>query len=280
MIHKIKKLKSVDVAGIQCGKIPFFLIVGPCVIEDKSLMIQTAEKIKRIGERLDIPVIFKSSFQKDNRSRPGHYRGPGIEEGLKILDTIKNMFEIPVISDVHHVNQVKMACDVLDILQIPAYLCTQTDLLEAVAITGKVINLKHGQFIAPENMTIPISKATGKGNDKLILTERGYTFGYNDLIVDPRSFHIMRELGYPVVFDVTHSVRKYGIPSSDMSGGHKEYLSVLGRAGVATGIDGLFVEVHPDPIKAKCDAATQLNLEDLEDFLKPLLALNAVIKNI
>jgi len=243
-------------------------------------MWRTAEAVKRIGERLGLPVIFKSSFQKDNRSSGDYYRGPGLEEGLRILDDIRREFDLPVLSDVHYVGQVPAASQVLDVIQIPAYLCMQTDLVEAVSSTGKAVNVKHGQFLAPENMAKPVKKIERIGNRRILLTERGYTFGYNDLIVDPRSFHILRQIGYPVVFDVTHSIRRYGIRSADPRGGSREYLPVLGRAGVAAGVDGLFIEVHPNPPEAKCDAASQMYLSDLEEYLKPFLEINAIVKGV
>lgn len=255
-----------------------FLISGPCVIEDEKLMLETAEKIKAISEKLSLQLIFKSSFMKDNRSSVDYYHGPGLEEGLRILEKIKNEFELPVISDVHFPEQVKPAADVLDIIQIPAYLCMQTSLVVEAAKTGKYINLKHGQFLSPKNMGKPVKKIESTGNKKILLTERGYTFGYNDLIVDPRSFYDLRQIGYPVIFDVTHSIRKYGIPSSDPSGGLREYLPTLARAGTAAGIDGLFIEAHPNPPSALCDAASQLNLNELEEFLKPLIEIHQVVK--
>lgn len=255
-----------------------FLISGPCVIEEESIMFRTAEKLKEISERLKLPLVFKSSFMKDNRSSVDYYSGPGIEEGLKLLQKIKLEFELPIISDIHFPSQVKPAGEVLDIIQIPAYLCMQTTLVVEAAKTGKTINLKHGQFISPKNMIKPIEKIESTGNKDILLTERGYTFGYNDLIVDPRSFYDMSQTGYPVIFDITHSIRKYGIPSSDPSGGLREYLPTLARSGVAAGVDGLFIEAHPDPPNALCDAASQLNITDLEEFLKPLLEIHALEK--
>ena len=219
--------KIVKVGDIECGADQLFLISGPCVIEDESIMMKTAEMLKEVSERLKIPVIYKSSFTKDNRSALKYYHGPGLDEGLKLLQKVKEQFGFPVLSDIHDYTQAKPAAEVLDVIQIPAYLCMQTSIVTEAAKTGKVINLKHGQFLAPENMIKPVQKAVEVGNDQIILTERGYTFGYNDLIVDPRSFYEMNKTGYPVVFDVTHSIRKYGIPSADPSGGAKEYLPVL-----------------------------------------------------
>jgi 2-dehydro-3-deoxyphosphooctonate aldolase (KDO 8-P synthase) len=256
----------------------FFLISGPCVIEEEEIMMATGEKLKTLSQKLDLPVIYKSSFMKDNRSSVDFYAGPGLDEGLKILEKIRNTFGLPVLSDIHYPDQIKAAAEVLDIIQIPAYLCMQTILVVESAKTGKAINLKHGQFIAPENMLKPVQKIESQGNKNIIITERGYTFGYNDLVVDPRSFYEMRKFDYPVVFDITHSIRKYGIPSSDPRGGMREYLPVISRSGVAAGVDGIFIEVHPDPANAKCDASSQLKLKDLEDFIKPLIELHNVEK--
>ena len=263
--------KKVKVGNITCGADHLFLISGPCVIENELIMMKTAEYLKKISEKLNIPTIYKSSFTKDNRSSLKFYNGPGLEEGLKMLQKIKETFGFPILSDIHYPTQAKAAAEVLDIIQIPAYLCMQTELLVETAKTGKVINLKHGQFLAPENMAKPAQKAVEAGNDQILLTERGYTFGYNDLIVDPRSFYELNKIGYPVIFDVTHAIRKYGIPSADPSGGARQYLPVLSRAGVAAGVDGIFIEAHPEPAKALCDAASQLCIDDLEEFLKPII---------
>jgi 2-dehydro-3-deoxyphosphooctonate aldolase (KDO 8-P synthase) len=263
--------KIVKVGNISCGADQLFLISGPCVIEDESIMMKTAEYLKKVSEKLQIPTIYKSSFTKDNRSSLKFYNGPGIEEGLKMLQKIKETFGFPILTDIHYPSQAKPAAEVVDIIQIPAYLCMQSEIIVETARTGKVINIKHGQFIAPENMAKPAQKAVEAGNDQILLTERGYTFGYNDLIVDPRSFYEMNKTGYPVIFDVTHSIRKYGIPSADPSGGARQYLNVLARAGVAAGIDGIFIEAHPEPEKALCDAASQLCMTDLEEFLKPII---------
>ncbi len=268
--------KKVNVGNIECGADELFLISGPCVIEDESIMMKVAEELKVITERLNIPLIYKSSFQKDNRSSVDYYMGPGIDEGLKILEKVKNEFGFPLLTDIHYPNQIKPAADVVDVIQIPAYLVMQTTLVTEAAKSGSVINLKHAQFLAPENMIKPVQKIEANGNTNIILTERGYSFGYNDLIVDPRSFYHMNETGYPVVFDVTHAIRKYGIPSADPSGGARQYLPVLGRAGVASGVDGVFIETHPCPSEALCDAASQLDITQLEEFLKPLIELHNV----
>ncbi|GIV27355.1 MAG: 2-dehydro-3-deoxyphosphooctonate aldolase [Bacteroidia bacterium] len=271
--------RIVKVGNIECGNKNLFLISGPCVIEDENVMFKTAEKLKEISERLRVPIIYKSSFRKDNRSSLKYYDGPGIEKGLEMLSKIKREFGFPVLTDIHEPAHAVVAAEVVDVLQIPAYLCMQTSLVVAAAKTGKVVNIKHGQFLAPENMKYPVQKSVESGNDQLILTERGYTFGYNDLVVDPRSFYHLQQLGYPVVFDVTHSIRKYGIPSADAKGGAREYAFTLAKAAIGAGVDGLFIETHPEPEKALCDAASQMCVYDLEAFLLPLLEIYEVSKN-
>lgn len=268
--------KIINVGDIKCGDKKLFLIAGPCVIEDESIMVEVAKELKRVSEKLNLQIIYKSSFQKDNRSDASFYNGPGIEKGLRVLQKIKDEFGFPILTDIHYPEQAALAATVADVLQIPAYLCMQTELIKAAAKTGRVVNIKHGQFIAPENMKHPVGKCIAFGNDKIILTERGYVFGYNDLIVDPRSFYHLRNTGFPVVFDITHCVRKYGIPSADPKGGMREFLHVLGRAGVASGVDGLFIEVHPNPATALCDAASQLNVYELEKFIEPLIKFHDV----
>lgn len=268
--------KKVQIGNIACGNEKLFLISGPCVIEDEKIMMETAERLVKITEKLGLPLIYKSSFQKDNRSSVSYYQGPGLDEGLKILQKVKDTFGLPILSDIHYPDQVAAAAEVLDVLQIPAYLCMQTTLVVEAAKSGKVVNLKHGQFLAPENMVKPVQKIESTGNNGILLTERGFTFGYNDLIVDPRSFYHLQECGYPVIFDITHAIRKYGIPSADPSGGARQYLPVLGRAGVAAGIDGLFIETHPCPSEALCDAASQLDIDLLEDFLLPLIEIHEI----
>lgn len=267
---------KIQVGNIECGNDSLFLISGPCVIEDEKIMFSTAEKLKEVSERLHIPVIYKSSFLKDNRSSIKYYDGPGLEKGLSMLATIKKDYGFPILTDIHYPEHAAPVGEVCDVLQIPAYLCMQTGLLTAAAKTGKVVNIKHGQFLAPDNMIHPVNKCIESGNSQIILTERGYTFGYNDLIVDPRSFYHLQQIGYPVVFDITHAIRKYGIPSADAKGGAREFLPVLSRSGVAAGVDGIFIETHPDPSKALCDAASQLCVYDLEEFLKPLIEIHSI----
>ncbi len=268
--------KIIDVNGVKCGSEKLFIMSGPCVIEEEHIMMKTAEYLKKVSEKLDIPVIYKSSFMKDNRSSVDYYTGLGVDEGLKILQKIKNDFNFPIITDIHYPEHIKPTAEVVDIIQIPAYLCMQTILVVEAAKTGRVINLKHGQFLAPEVMKKPIAKIEAQGNNNIILTERGYTFGYNDLIVDPRSFYHLNQTNYPVVFDITHSIRKYGIPSANPAGGARHYLSTLSKAGVASGVDGVFIEIHPEPATAKCDAASQLCMTDLEEFLKPLIEIHNI----
>jgi 2-dehydro-3-deoxyphosphooctonate aldolase (KDO 8-P synthase) len=268
--------KIVKVGDIACGSQDLFLISGPCVIEDESTMLKTAEQLKLVSEKLDIPIIYKSSFTKDNRSSLDYYQGPGLEEGLKILQRIKREFGFPILTDIHTPDQAAPAAEVIDVIQIPAYLCMQSTILVEAAKTGKVVNIKHGQFLAPENMIKPAMKCIASGNDQIILTERGYTFGYNDLIVDPRSFYHLNQTGFPVVFDITHSIRKYGIPSADPSGGAREFLPSISKAGVAAGVDGIFIETHPEPERALCDAASQLCVYDLESFLLPLIEIHKI----
>jgi len=271
--------KKVPIGDALIGGDTFTLISGPCVIEQESTMMRVAEELATYREKHpEVTVIYKSSFQKDNRSSVDYYTGPGIDEGLKILEKVGKEFDFPLITDIHYPDQAAPAGEVVDIIQIPAYLCMQTDLVLAAARTGKAVNLKHGQFLAPENMVKPVAKIESTGNTNIILTERGYTFGYNDLIVDPRAFYDLRQAGYPVIFDITHSIRKYGIPSSDPNGGLREYLPTLARAGVAAGVDGVFIETHPCPSEALCDAASQLDMLQLESFMEPLLALHNIEK--
>ena len=270
--------KHVFVGDIDCGSDQLFLIAGPCVIEAEPLMMRTAERLKKITADLGIPLIFKSSFSKDNRSSLDYYQGPGLEEGLKLLEKIKREFDLPILTDIHYPYQAAPAAEVVDVLQIPAYLCMQSELVVAAAQTGRVVNVKHGQFIAPDNMIKPVQKIEASGNNQIILTERGYTFGYNDLVVDPRSFFLLAQTGYPVVFDITHTIRKYGIPSKDPRGGTRQFLQTLARAGVAAGVDGLFIEAHPNPPEALCDAASQYYLDELETFVRPLLDIHNLVR--
>ena len=271
--------KHVMIGDIDCGADRLFLIAGPCVIEEESLMMRTAERLKGISQRLGVPLIFKSSFSKDNRSSLEYYQGPGLEAGLRMLEKIKRQFELPILTDIHYPYQAAPAAEVCDVIQIPAYLCMQSELVVEAAKTGAVVNIKHGQFLAPENMAKPVKKIEDSGNDRIILTERGYTFGYNDLVVDPRSFYLLNQIGYPVVFDAGHSIRKYGIPSKDPRGSARQFLTTLARSAVAAGVDGFFIESHPNPPEALCDAASQYALDDLESFMRPLIDIHNLVRS-
>ena len=259
------------------GNRPLVLIAGPCVIEDEATTMRHAERLMAICNGLSIPLIFKASYDKANRTSINAYRGPGLKVGLAILRKVKEALGLQVISDIHSIEQIAPAAEVLDILQIPAFLCRQTDLLVAAAKSGRVINVKKGQFLAPWDMKNVAGKIAASGNENIILTERGASFGYNNLVVDMRSFPVMRSTGYPVVFDATHSVQLPG-GQGDSSGGQREFVEYLSRAAVATGIDGIFMEVHEDPDKALCDGPNSIPLNELPGLLKTLKALDFVIK--
>ncbi len=249
------------------GGAPLFLIAGPCVIESEAHATGMAERLAKITSDLGIPFIFKASYDKANRSSLSSYRGPGLAEGLRVLGAIKKKVGVPVLTDVHDVSQVGPVADVCDVLQIPAFLCRQTDLLEAVGKSGRIANLKKGQFLSPWDIGNAAEKIASTGNYKIILTERGASFGYQNLVVDMRSFPIMRKLGYPVVFDVTHSVQLPG-GKGNASGGQPEFIETLARAGAAAGIDGMFLEVHDDPAKALSDGANALPLEQFQGLVE------------
>lgn len=273
--------KTIEIDGLQLGGgSDLLLIAGPCVIESEEVAYSTAERLKSISEELKIPIIYKSSYLKDNRSSSKSYQGPGLEKGLKILAEVKKRYGLPLLSDIHSIEQVAPAADVLDVVQIPAYLCMQTELTIEVAKRARVVNLKKGQFIAPENMKNVVRKIEEEGNNNIILTERGTSFGYQSLVVDMRSFQIMRKFGYPVIFDVTHSVRVYGIPSKDPKGGTPEFIPTLGRAGVAAGVDGVFIETHPNPPEALCDASSQWRLDDLSDLMLQLKSVHDLTRKL
>ncbi len=254
-----------------------FLIAGPCVIESERHVLKMAAEIARIAERLDMPYIFKASYDKANRSSARSFRGFGLEEGLRILQRVKDDIGVPVITDIHETEQVAAVAEVADVLQVPAFLCRQTDLLLAAAASGRVVNVKKGQFLAPWDVANIIEKVEAGGCRELMLTERGTSFGYNNLVVDMRSFPIMRGFGYPVVFDVTHSVQLPG-GLGDATDGQAEYIEHLARAGVACGVDGLFLEVHDNPPLALSDATTQFALEKLEPLLETLLKIHDLAK--
>jgi 2-dehydro-3-deoxyphosphooctonate aldolase (KDO 8-P synthase) len=255
---------------------PFLLIAGPCVLESAGLAREVAAALKEITGRLSISFLFKSSFDKANRTALDSYRGPGLEEGLKILADIRQDYNVPVISDIHETQQVDAVSTVLDVLQIPAFLCRQTDLLVAAARSRKAINLKKGQFVSPWDMANAVNKIRESGNKNLMLCERGFALGYNNLVVDMRGLPVMRSLGCPVIFDATHSVQLPG-GAGGSSGGQREFIPPLARAAVAAGLDGIFMEVHPRPEKALCDGPNSMPLERVESLLKILLKIHAVV---
>lgn len=272
--------KEISIGSIKIGaNRPLILIAGPCVIESESATLRHAERLMTICNGLSMPLIFKASYDKANRTSIGAFRGPGMKEGLKILAKVKESLGLPVLSDIHSIEQIAPAAEVLDVLQIPAFLCRQTDLLIAAARSGRVINVKKGQFLAPWDMKNVAGKLAAAGNENIILTERGASFGYNNLVVDMRSFPVMRATGYPVVFDATHSVQLPG-GQGDSSGGQREFVEYLSRAAVATGIDGIFMEVHEDPDKALCDGPNSIPLSELPVLLKKLRAIDAVVKQV
>jgi 2-dehydro-3-deoxyphosphooctonate aldolase (KDO 8-P synthase) len=271
-------VKEISVGPVTIGgKKPFILIAGPCVIESEALCRKTAETLTDLTRALKIPFIFKSSYDKANRSSLKSFRGPGLKRGLEILQRLKHDLGIPVLSDVHRFEEVEPASQVLDALQIPAFLCRQTDFVLAVARTGKAVNVKKGQFLAPWDMRNIIEKIQSSGNHSILLTERGTSFGYHNLVADMRSLVIMREMGYPVVFDVTHSLQLPGGQGSS-SGGQREFIAALARAAVAVGIDGLFMEVHPNPAEALCDGPNSQSLDELKPLLEQLLAIDRDVK--
>jgi len=259
------------------GDAPLFVIAGPCVIESETHALSVAEHLRAAAEELHLPLIFKASYDKANRSSLASYRGPGLKEGLRILAKIKEQTGLPVLTDVHEVSHVEPAAEVCDVLQIPAFLSRQTDLLIAVGRSGRVANIKKGQFLSPKEIGNAAEKVASTGNEKIILTERGTSFGYQNLVVDMRSFAIMRKFGYPVVFDVTHSVQLPG-GEGKSSGGQPEFIEPLARAGAAVGIDGIFVEVHDHPEQALSDGTNALPLEQFRPVMRKVLTLAALVR--
>ena len=259
------------------GQNPLALIAGPCVIESEKIAMEIAEKLKRITTDLHVPFIFKASYDKANRTSIKSFRGPGLNDGLKILQKIKTELDLPVLSDVHKEEEIDPAAEVLDILQIPAFLCRQTDLLVKAAQTGKPINVKKGQFLAPWDMKNVVVKLEESGNSNILLTERGATFGYNNLVVDMRSLVLMREHGYPVIFDATHSLQQPG-GQGTTSGGQSEMVPDLARGAVAVGCDALFMEIHTDPSKALSDGPNMLQIDLRPELLEQLVILDQVVK--
>lgn len=266
---KIGKLK-------MGGKNPLVLIAGPCVIESEAFTLSMAKKLKSITEAVGMPLIFKSSYDKANRLSGDSFRGPGIKKGLEILSRVKQKLKLPILSDVHSQQEVVEAAKVLDIIQIPAFLCRQTDLVVAAARAGKVVNIKKGQFLAPWDIQPIIKKAESTGNKSIILTERGYSFGYNNLVTDFRALKIMRDFGYPVIYDATHSIQLPG-GKGGCSGGQREFVCGLSRAAVAFGCDGLFLEVHSEPDNAPCDGPNMIDLKILESLLRQVKRIEGVL---
>jgi 2-dehydro-3-deoxyphosphooctonate aldolase (KDO 8-P synthase) len=259
------------------GDSPFVLIAGPCVIESDSHATELADRLVEITRRAGVPYVFKASYDKANRTSGRSFRGPGLEEGLRILASIKVRYQVPILTDIHEPAQAAPAAEVADVLQIPAFLCRQTDLLVAAARTGRIVNIKKGQFLAPDDVKHAVAKVRDAGNPRVIVTERGTSFGYHNLVVDMRAFPMMREQGLPVVFDVTHSLQLPG-GGDGVTAGLAQYIEPLASAGVAAGVDGVFLEVHEEPSRAKSDAQNALRLDRLEPLLHRLRALDAIVK--
>ena len=271
-------MREITIGNITAGgNNPPLIIAGPCVIENEEIIFHTAQRLKEICLSVGLPFVFKSSFDKANRTSVTSFRGPGIEKGLRLLAEVKSRVAVPVISDIHSIEQIRPAAEILDIIQIPAFLCRQTDLLVAASNTGKPVSVKKGQFLAPWDVQNIIGKFTSTGNEKLMLTERGTTFGYNNLVVDFRSFPIMRSFGYPVIFDVTHSLQLPG-GQGGCSGGQREYAGTLARAAAAAGVDGFFMEVHPDPDIAMCDGPNMIPLDEVEKLLRDIKKISSIVE--
>jgi len=276
----IQLTKEITIADIKLGgNNPLVITAGPCVIESEEIIFQTADGLQKICNKLGFPLLFKSSYDKANRTSVSSFRGPGIEKGLRALADIRSKFGIPVLSDVHSAEEVRIAAEILDVLQIPAFLCRQTDLILAAANTGKPVNIKKGQFLAPWDVRNIIEKFVSTGNHNVFITERGTSFGYNNLIVDFRAFPILRSFGYPVIFDVTHSLQLPG-GMGKSSGGQREFSEPLARAAVAAGLDGLFMEVHPEPERALCDGPNMIGLDALEKMLLHIKIIHDSVRNI
>ena len=269
MLNAIPNLKNIDSDN-------FFLIAGPCVVESEENCFEIAERLVAITNELKIPYIFKASFKKANRSKLDSFTGIGDENALKIIEKVKNTFNVPVVTDIHTEEDARLAANYVDILQIPAFLCRQTDLLVAAGKTGKVVNIKKGQFLAPDSMRFAVDKVVQTGNSQVMLTERGTMFGYQDLIVDYRGIIEMKQIGFPVILDITHSLQQPN-QNSGVSGGKPELIETIARAGIAVGADGLFMETHPNPAKAKSDGANMLPLAQVERLLQRLVKIRQVV---
>ena len=272
-------MRKVNIGSIRVGGgEPFVLIAGPCVIEGEKLTRRVAARLKEITSELGIPLIFKSSYDKANRTSLRSFRGPGLDRGLKILQAIREEIGIPVLSDVHRFEEIERASEVLDVAQIPAFLCRQTDFVLELARHARVVNIKKGQFLAPWDVQNVVQKVESTGNRNILITERGASFGYNNLVSDMRSIPILRSMGYPVVFDATHSVQLPG-GAGEASGGERAMAVFLARAAAAVGVDALFMEVHPDPDRARCDGPNSLALDSLRDLLVTLKGIDGLVKN-
>jgi 2-dehydro-3-deoxyphosphooctonate aldolase (KDO 8-P synthase) len=269
-------VKPIQVGGITIGAgAPLVLLAGPCVIESENHAVETALAVRDIARRVGVPYVFKASYDKANRTSAASFRGPGLREGIRVLARVREAAGVPIVTDIHEPSHAEPAATVADILQIPAFLSRQTDLLLAAAATGRVVNIKKGQFLAPDDMRHAIAKVTGAGNPRVIVTERGFSFGYHNLVVDMRSFPILRRLGYPVIYDVTHSLQLPGA-GDGVTAGQAEYIEPLASAGVAAGIDGIFMEVHEQPEQAKSDAQNALRLSLLEPLLMRLVRIHSI----
>ena len=273
-----------QVASVAAGPVtfgtghPLAFILGPCVIESEQHAVDTAIALKEIAARVGVPVMFKASFDKANRTSLKSFRGPGLKDGLRVLGLVRERTALPILTDIHEPAQAAPAAEVADVLQIPAFLSRQTDLIVAAAKTGRAINVKKGQCLAPKDMQHVIAKITESGNRKVLITERGVSFGYNNLVVDPRAFPMLRALGYPVVFDVTHSLQLPGA-GDGVTAGLAEYIEPMAQAGVGAGVDGVFMEVHEEPSRAKSDAANALRLDRVEPLLRRLVALDKIVRH-
>jgi 2-dehydro-3-deoxyphosphooctonate aldolase (KDO 8-P synthase) len=280
------ELRTVEIGGGGVSRVsfgaglPLGWIAGPCVIESQGVMANAAERLAKLAEKLELPLVFKSSYEKDNRSTELSYQGPGLDDGLEMLAWIRREFGLPVLTDVHRAEDLSAVAEVVDVIQIPAFLCQQTSLVVAAGKTGKPINMKKGQFLSPEGMFSSVGKIERTGNHKILLTERGASFGYNNLIADMTSIPVMQELGYPVIFDAGHQVRRYGIPSEHPEGGRsRELIPVLLRAAIAAGANGIFLETHPSPPDALCDAASQYPLDRFEALVQQSQDLAVLIRS-
>ena len=271
-------MQPIQFGGLTVGGgAPLLLVAGPCVIESESHAVDTAIAVRNIARRAGVPYVFKASYDKANRTSAGSFRGPGLHEGLRVLSRVREVAGVPILTDIHDASQAAPVAEVADVLQIPAFLSRQTDLLLAAARTGRVVNIKKGQFLAPADMRHAIAKVVGAGNTRVIVTERGFSFGYNNLVVDMRAFPILRSLGYPVVYDVTHSLQLPG-GGDGVTAGQAQFIEPMAAAGVAAGVDGIFMEVHERPEQAKSDAQNALRLDLLEPLLTKLVRIHAVAR--